>query len=248
MEFRPIAGIEVPSVNQRSSSDNALDTVRTELRTMGSRRSFRRGEALMRDGGRSDEVMLIEAGRVKVILSDPAGRELMVGLYGPGELVGELGVLNDGPRTASVIAHTSVTVVSIPASRFRSFVMDDRRAMVLVFTTVQQRLRDADRWRMERASLDVPTRVVRQLQIWAGTIGQPVSGGVAIRGLSQKDLAQSIGASAKTVEQALRYLRRRGLVHTSNGRFVVPNLATLGQWSDGPGWGADRAPRSPSNP
>lgn len=222
------------------NDEDALERVHAELRELGTRRGFRRLERLIHGGDESDEVLLIETGVVKVILRNESGSELILGFYGSGELIGEIGVLNGGPRTASVTAHTNGSAVHIPGSRFRSFLTSHNTALFLVVGTLQERLRNADRWRLDHASLDVPTRVARQLLVWARTCGQTTERGITIRGLSQKDLAQSIAASERTVEQALRLLREARLVSTGRGMFVLPSPSGLERRSDGPGWRPNR--------
>ena len=79
---------------------------RTELDDLGMVRRHRRGAFLMLEGDRSDHVLIVRDGRLKIVRTSTDGRDVLVALRGPGELVGELSALAgcDAPRAASVVA------------------------------------------------------------------------------------------------------------------------------------------------
>lgn len=194
----------------------------SELRALGSRATFDRNDFLLLADQPSDHVLLIERGLVKVLLPGD-GRDLIAGIYGEGELLGEQGVLFAKPRSANVLAHTKSEATRVPRPDFQRF-LDRRPELLLILSRIlHDRLSKADRRQVNLASQDVPTRVARQLLAWAESLGTSTADGVSIRSLSRKDLAQCIGAAEATVDAALKQLSEIGLVRTRWRTFVLPS-------------------------
>jgi len=183
-------------------------------------------------GAESDEVLLIESGAVKVVLTAANGTETIVGVHGPGELMGELGVISGDRRSATVIAHRDGSAVHIPGAVFNRLAHRDPRILMLVNDVLSRRLRHADARHLTLAAHRVATRVAVQLLIWADSHGEPHDTGLEVRGISQRELAQAVAASEKHVEAALRALRVAGLVATSRLRYVLPDRDALARLVD----------------
>lgn len=206
------------------------------MRLAGQRRAFDRQDLLMTIGNASKEVLLLESGAVKVLLSDRDGSELIVDLYGPGELIGELGVLSSRPRSATVMGHSAGTAVHIPGMAFRELAKQHAGVLLMVNETLDRRLRNADHRQITMASRDVPNRVAHQLLTWARKHGERTPEGLLVRGITQRELAQSINASEKSVDAAMHRLRRDDLVWTGRRRYLLPDPDRLEQALDEPGW------------
>ncbi len=184
----------------------------------------------MREGDPGDCVLVVSSGRVKVIARDGAGHDRLLGIRGKGELLGEMSCVDDGPRSASVVAHDPVLATKIAKARFVG-IMGERPALAReVARQVSQRLRDAERKQCELTSDSVDTRVTRVLSELAGVFAEdasPVEGGV--RGVSvplgQEELAQLAAAAHVSAQRALRGMRACGLVVTGYGRVDIPCLA-----------------------
>jgi CRP/FNR family transcriptional regulator, cyclic AMP receptor protein len=178
-------------------------------------------------GDRVDEVVLIESGVVKVILPTGTGSDVLTGLHGPGELLGELGVLHFQPRSATVVGHRNGIATHIGGPVFRELAYHDRDVHALVDATQRRRLHNADRRQLAVASMDVRSRVITQLTEWAASYGEWIDGDLTVRGLSHRDLAGAVLASEKHVDAVLRELRDAGLVGTGRMCFVLTNLGRL---------------------
>lgn len=184
------------------------------LRETGRVRPFHRHAIIMGVGDQSDSVVLIESGLMKVILPTSSGPDVITGLYGRGELLGELGVLHLQPRSATVIGHRNGVATYVPAATFRNLAHHNRDVHVLVDFTQRQRLHNADQRQLAVASMDVKARVITQLLDWATSYGDRVQNSLILRGLSHKDLAGAVLASEKHVDAVLASLRAAGLVRT----------------------------------
>lgn len=182
-------------------------------------------------GDRADEVVLIEVGVVKVVLPTGAGSDVIAGLYGPGELLGEIGVLFQESRSAAVIGHQNGFAFHVAGSEFRELTYQDRDVRAFVDVTQHQRLHNADRRQVAVASMDVMSRVIAQLLDWAEKYGERVGSSVVVRGLSHRDLAGAVLASEKHVDAVLHDLRAAALVRTSRLCFVIPSPGRLRSWS-----------------
>ncbi|MBB5157098.1 Crp/Fnr family transcriptional regulator [Saccharopolyspora phatthalungensis] len=193
-----------------------------ELRELGTQLHFDRNEMLIAVGAPSDHALLIEHGLVKVLLPGK-GRELVAGIYGPGELMGEEGVLFSEPRSATLVAHTRGAATRVPGRLFRHYL--DRNPAVLgaLYGILRDRLRKADHRQLSLVFQDVSTRVARQLLAWSETLGITTADGVVISGLSRKDLSQCIGAGETTVDAVLKDFTSRGLVRTHWRKYVLPS-------------------------
>lgn len=224
--------------------EQTAEQARKILHRAGRPFSFRRGEILMSFGAPSEDVVLIASGSVKVVLSEQTGAQLVAGTYGPGELIGELGVLDRRPRTATVVALQHGTGVRVAAPAFRELFEHDRNVMLLVNSTLRARLHQADNRQLAIASRNVATRVAAQLLEWAEKFGTPEGKGIAVRGNTQGDLAGAVVASAKSVDAALKSLRDDGLIRTRRLGYLLPDPALLASLLQRPGWrpGKRRSP------
>ena len=196
---------------------------RATLERLGRPRRFAAGEVLFREGARSDHVVLLRSGRAKVLGAGAPGREVLLGIRGPGELVGEFAVIDgDGAgRSASLVAMTEVSCQVVQGSEFRAYLEAHPRALLAMLRTITARVHDADRRRLEYGSLDASHRMAQVLLELAADHGVPQPDGSVLLRLSQDELAGLVGASRESVVRGLRALRDGGVVATGRRSIVV---------------------------
>lgn len=201
---------------------------RAPLLARGDRRRLRRGSTLFVEGDASDRVFLLLRGRAKIFTTDQSGREAVLAIRGPGDLLGELSAVDGGARSASAAALEPVELLSIPGAAFRSALADEPGLAHVLLTVVVARLRDSDRKRAEFGGADATRRVARRILELATRYGEAQADGtVAVTlPLSQEDLAAWTGSSREAVSRAVGDLRRAGLVET--GRRTVSVLDAAG--------------------
>jgi len=177
-----------------------------------------RNAHVVRAGERTDFVYLILAGTLNVQVSDEEGREAILSVLGPGEMFGEMGVLDDEARSATVMAVIPSVLVVLAKSDFKRCLKENFDVTHYVMRKLIQRLRMADRRIESLALLDVAGRVVRLLRDMAETLGGEQ---VVVRKPSKQDIAKMVGASREMVSRVVKDLELRGLIEMGEGRIVL---------------------------
>lgn len=192
------------------------------------RRRFRRGATLFNEGDESTHVAILNAGRVKVSCFTEEGAEAVLAIREPGDLLGELSVFDDEPRSATATALEDVEAFVVGAEAFNGFLRDNPRVALLLLGMISRRLRDADSKRIEYGAQDTVGRVARRLVELAERFGETTTEGVRITvPLSQQELAGWTGASREAVSKALQSLRNRGWIETHRKHITVLDLDAL---------------------
>lgn len=202
---------------------------RADLRASGTVRHWSRREILFHEGGVSDLVLVVLTGRVKVSSHTAGGTEAVLAVRGPGTLVGELGVIDGGPRSATVQALDDLTALTLAPDRFEAYLRRWPRVSLLLLRTVASRLRDADRKRVEFGALDAGRRVASRLVELAEKFGRTAEGDDVRLDLpvSQDELASWTGVSRAAVNKALALLRGRGWISTGRMNITLHDLPAL---------------------
>jgi CRP/FNR family transcriptional regulator, cyclic AMP receptor protein len=201
---------------------------RQAFRSKAGVRRFRAGTTLMHEGQRGEEVLLLLEGRVKVICTTAEGKEIVLQFCGPGDLIGELSVVDDSPRSSTVEAFEPVKALALSGTDFRAFLASRPDAVTALLRAISRRFRDVDRNLIEFAASQTLGRVAGRLVELADRYGEPVDGGVEIDlRLSQEELAGWTGSSREAVAKALHSLRDLGLVVTERRRITVLDLDGL---------------------
>ena len=201
-----------------------------DLLSAGSTRRFARGRALMHEHQGADEVLLVRSGHVKIYTATAAGREVVLAIRGPGELLGELAALDDRPRSASVVALEDVEALVLSAAAFRSFLTSHAAAAMAMLGMLTRRLRDADAKRAGFSSKTTLGRVAERLLELADRFGVPDGDCVRIElRLSQEELAGWTGASLESVGRSLATMRSLHWVETGRREIRVLDIEALRQ-------------------
>ncbi|MFB7470497.1 Crp/Fnr family transcriptional regulator [Kitasatospora sp. NPDC056184] len=199
-----------------------------ELGRLGTRRVYAPGEALMIEGDPGDRAALLLTGCVKVVAATEDGGEALLAVRLPGELLGELAVLDGEPRSASVLAVRTSTTREIGGPAFLDFLADRPAAALAVQRSVTRKLRSATRHRVDAGHGTGLARLARTLHTLLGSYGTPVEDGLRIDvPLSHADLAALARLSPASVERSLRTLRDQGAVRTSYRELVVLDRSLL---------------------
>lgn len=141
-----------------------------EMLRIGTRRSFAVVETLMAQGDTATAMYVILRGRVRVVRHMPDGNSVALAELGPGEGVGEIGMIDQGPRTATVVAVEPTDTIEIQAQSFAALANSSSRFYELLARVLVQRLRATDelvsRRRLETivAAPPPPARPARQPQ------------------------------------------------------------------------------------
>jgi CRP-like cAMP-binding protein len=192
------------------------------LREHGGARRYRRGEALFSEGDIADRVFMLESGWVIVRSAAANGDDVVLGLRGPGEILGELSILDGKPRSATAIAVADLEAVVTPAEHLIRTLERDPAANRELLIVIADRLREADRRRLEFATKDALGRIATRLLELAERFGEEVADGVRIDlPLHQEDLASWCGASRESTVRAMRTLRRLGIVTTARLAVII---------------------------
>ncbi|HMV18287.1 MAG TPA: cyclic nucleotide-binding domain-containing protein [Zoogloea sp.] len=177
-----------------------------------------RGSAVVHEGDRTDFVYFVLTGSLKVMVSDEDGREVILKILGQGEMFGEMGVLDDSPRSASVVAVSPSDLVTISKTDFKRLMQENFELAWHVMCNLAHRLRDADRKIESLALMDVYGRVARLLLEMA----EEVDGVKVVRKkISKQDIAKMIGASREMVSRVMKDLGLRGLIEETDGGVIL---------------------------
>jgi CRP/FNR family transcriptional regulator, cyclic AMP receptor protein len=115
---------------------------------------LRRGSVLFNEGEVSGKVALILTGRIKASSLTEEGREIVFGVLGPGDVIGELSAFDGRPHSATASVLEIADVLVIPAEDFRAYVEAHPQMALLLLKILSDRLRDADRKRVEFGNRD----------------------------------------------------------------------------------------------
>ena len=199
-----------------------------DLARHGRPRRLPAGTPLFVEGTRSDTVVIVISGRVKVFSSAEDGTDVILAVRGPGALLGELAAIDEQPRSASVRSLEPVEVLTVGLREFTAFLQAHPRTMWLLMRILTDRLRDADRKRVEFGAYNTLNRVARRLVELVDRFGEPAELGIKITlPFTQDELASWVGASREAVAKALRTLRARGYVRTQRRAVTVVDIEGL---------------------
>src|SRR5918994_4475518 len=185
-------------------------------------RSFPAGVRVFHEGDHSDACYLVRKGDLRVTREHPDGRAIALATLGPGDIFGELAMLDGEVRSASVEAPSDSELLALPASDVRALLAGSAEITSKLVVALTRRLREANE-RISRQSFQtVPSRGAGVLnQLLADAAVTPmVREGVTIR-LRQADLAQLAGTSRESVSRFLATLERAGVVQVGRGRVTV---------------------------
>ena len=187
---------------------------RIALTNAGRPRSYRRGATIIMQGERTDTVFVLTSGWVKITHDTPSGREIVLSVLGPGDVLGDWEAIDPaiGPRLAGNVALEPVECRVLGADEFTDFLRERPGAALALLRITIHRLAAADRRRVEAGSLDVVHRLARFLLELAEQYGRGGQRGIDIDlPLTQDELASVIAASRESVVRALTTLRSGGL-------------------------------------
>jgi CRP/FNR family transcriptional regulator, cyclic AMP receptor protein len=200
---------------------------RDALLALGTRRRYPAGVTITHEHDEVGSVLVVLDGQVTASTLGAEGHEVLFGVAGPGQIVGELAALRGAPRSATLRARTDVTAQVVRAADFRRFLQTVPKAAMAVLDTVIDRLEVADGMRREMASLDVVARVARRLVDLGERFGAArADGGVEVS-VTHEELAAWTGASRESVTKGLHVLRTLGCVATHRGHITVLDQAKL---------------------
>lgn len=225
----PNAGVSLTILRALPIFEMLDDACLKPLTRVATLRSIPRHTAVLHAGDRTDNIYFVLSGALKVQISDDEGREVILSMLGPGELFGEMGVLDDHPRSATVLAVEASEVVVIGKADFKQCLVENPDVSLFIMRNLTKRLRLADRNIESLALLDVYGRVARLLLEAAETVDGRL---VVMHKMSKQDIAKMIGASREMVSRVMRDLTAQGLIQEADGQLILVDLAVFRRHGD----------------
>jgi CRP/FNR family transcriptional regulator, cyclic AMP receptor protein len=186
------------------------------------RKSYPRGSTIIAAGDPTDALYIVISGRLKVMMSDDEGREVILAILGQGEFFGEMGLVDDEPRSATVIAIEPCELLTIARIDFKKCLAENFDIAMGVMRGLVKRLREADRKIGSLALMDVYGRVARLLMEMAENVDGQM---VVTKKLPKQDIAKMIGASREMVSRVMKDLQTSGYIEVRAGAiFLHDNL------------------------
>lgn len=179
-------------------------------------RSLVRGDVLFEEGDPPDALYLVTKGRIAIAMSNPIDRrESVVALMETGDLFGELGLLDDGPRSAMARALEPSELIEVPFQPVREMFDADPRLLWNVARLLAGRLRVMDEVLADSVFLDVTGRTAKRLLELANGADEfqlPVT---------QEELAGMVGASRERVNKAIASFIRLGWLEQHDRSYRI---------------------------
>jgi CRP/FNR family transcriptional regulator, cyclic AMP receptor protein len=191
------------------------------------RRTYAKGQFLCYQGDPGDRLFIVAGGLVKVTLTSEQGDEMVLATVGPHEVLGELAVIDQAPRSASVVAVVRTTVLMLSRPVLLQLMASHPAVRDALLASLGGLVRRLTEQTGDLVFLDLGGRLAKLLLRLAEESGQAGDRIVLDLGLTQSDLARMIGGSRPAVNRVLQTLAARGLIEMSGQRIVLHDLPAL---------------------
>jgi CRP-like cAMP-binding protein len=168
-------------------------------------------------------MMAVLSGQVRISVPSPEGREIVLAIFQPGEVFGEIALLDGKERTADARAMTACDLAILERRDVFAFLERQPNAWPRLVEVLCDRLRTTDQHIAEVALLQLPVRLAKALLRMADA---DASGNSAVQ-LSQRELGNIVGAARESVNKCLREWQRSGLVRIEGTSITIADRATL---------------------
>ncbi|MCA3155564.1 MAG: Crp/Fnr family transcriptional regulator [Burkholderiales bacterium] len=204
-------------------SDPQLDALLHGSRS----RVYPKGSVVVNEGDPSHALFIVKSGSLKVYLNDEEGKEVVLSTLEPGEYFGELGLIDDAPRSASVVALENSDLLQVPKDAFQQLLEQYPDALHIVTRNLVGQVRRLTDSVRTLALLDVFGRIVRLLT----SLGVEDNDGrlVISPKLTQKDIASRVGSSREMVSRIFKDLVIGGYL-TFDSDSITVNKKLPAKW------------------
>jgi CRP-like cAMP-binding protein len=191
------------------------------------RQHYERDDYLFFEGDAAAWLVIIAQGRVKMIKHSETGRETILATFGPGEIVGEVGVLISDAYPATAQALESTTTLRLRRDEYTDLVRTQPDLALALIRELGRRLQQAHEAIRSLAVEKVERRVARVLLRMANTAGERLvdsdtPGAVRITvPLTRQDIADMAGTVLETAIRAMSKFHKQGLIDTRVGHVIL---------------------------
>jgi CRP/FNR family cyclic AMP-dependent transcriptional regulator len=201
-----------PSPDEILSLIDLRDTARHAVT-----RTFPKNTVVVSEGDQTDSLYIIASGRVKIYVSDDKGKEIVLSEAGPGEYFGEM-VLDEGPRSASVMTLEPTQFLVIPKEDFREFVVKSPEFSLHLILKLIRRVRALTNDVKNLVIMDVYGRVARMLL----DLAVERDGALVIESCpTHPEMARRVGASEEMISGILSDLASGGYITVERDRITI---------------------------
>jgi CRP-like cAMP-binding protein/TolB-like protein len=210
-----------------------------EIASSATSRTIGAGEILFQKGDPADALWGVLSGRIVIDVATDDGKEMVLGAFGEGEVFGEVGVIDFGPRRVEARATQASELFRLERKQFLKYLQRSPELCFRVFSLLCSHLRQTTENLEDTALYKLPSRLAKRLTMLAA---DPQASGGAILHIVQSDLASMLGVNREAVNRHLRAFEKNGLIALRRQRIEIvdqqalADLASPGQHGDHGVW------------
>lgn len=180
----------------------------------------------------SSSIFFLKKGRVKLTRTSPDGKEMIIGLINPGEVFGEMAVVDEGERSDYAIALDECLICAISKDDFSIFVSKNPELDRKITRLIGFRMRKYSERIEQLVFKDAPQRIISFIVNYAEEQGKKIGDEIYIKPfLTHKDIADLTACSRQTVNSILTDLREKGIITFDRKKLVIYDMAKLKELS-----------------
>ena len=208
----------------RNIDEAHLDEVASYSRV----KQFKTRDIICQKGDPGTQMYVIASGRVTMNTESDEGKELAFGMLGPGDIFGEIALLDGDVRTVSIKAMEPTQVVIIQRRDFIPFLEKNPGVAISLLATIAARLRATDELFEDTFFRNLEGRLAKRFLGLAETYGEETHDGVKITvKLSQGDISKLAGATRESINRQMKAWEEEGLISSDQGRITLKQPKVL---------------------
>ena len=182
------------------------------------RKRFPKNSIVFSKGDESDSLYIVQSGKVKAVIHDEDGKEIVLAVIGEGEYFGEMAALDGVPRSATVVTKEPTEMLVIRRNDFKNILSANPDMAFNLLAVLLQRLRRADQKIESLALRDVHGRVANLLMQSA----EPEGREWVLKGkMTHQEIANMVGSSREMVSKILAELVEAGSISIEKGQITI---------------------------
>jgi CRP/FNR family transcriptional regulator, nitrogen oxide reductase regulator len=199
----------------------------SQLSALTRERKFAPGEFIFMEGDPSDSLFIISSGRVRVSKLASQGKEIVLGFFGPGDMVGEVAVFEGKAYPASALAAAEVRLLVIEKRDFLSFLATRPEVSLKIINVLSGRLRESQGRLRDLAGERVEQRLARIILMLSARLGPSLP-------FTRQELSDMAGTTAETAIRTLSQWKERGIISSVRGNLTIVDEKKLKLLAEGP--------------